>query len=79
MGCRLWGHTESDTTEATLQQQQQIQRLLLQSFVFNLFLFTFLLCHADVEECVPTEFSPGEVCLCGFAGPARTPVWEEFT
>ena len=23
VGCRLWGHTESDTTEATLQQQQQ--------------------------------------------------------
>ena len=22
MGCRLWGHTESDTTEATQQQQQ---------------------------------------------------------
>ena len=21
MGCRLWGHTESDTTEATEQQQ----------------------------------------------------------
>ena len=24
MGCRLWGHTESDTTEATEQQQQQV-------------------------------------------------------
>ena len=23
MGCRLWGHTESDMTEATEQQQQQ--------------------------------------------------------
>ena len=23
MGCRLWGHTESDMTEATQQQQQQ--------------------------------------------------------
>ena len=23
MGCRLWGHTESDTTEATQQQQWQ--------------------------------------------------------
>ena len=23
VGCRLWGHTESDTTEVTLQQQQQ--------------------------------------------------------
>ena len=24
VGCRLWGHTESDTTKATQQQQQQI-------------------------------------------------------
>ena len=24
VGCRLWGHTESDTTEATQQQQQQL-------------------------------------------------------
>ena len=24
MGCRLWGHTELDMTEATLQQQQQL-------------------------------------------------------
>ena len=23
MGCRLWGHAESDTTEVTQQQQQQ--------------------------------------------------------
>ena len=23
MGCRLWGHTETDTTEATERQQQQ--------------------------------------------------------
>ena len=23
VGCRLWGHTESDTTEATWQRQQQ--------------------------------------------------------
>ena len=26
MGCRLWGGTESDTTEATQQQQQQQQQ-----------------------------------------------------
>ena len=26
VGCRLWGHTESDTTEATQQQQQQQQQ-----------------------------------------------------
>ena len=28
-GCRLWGHTESDTTEATQQQQQQQQQVAL--------------------------------------------------
>ena len=27
VGCRLWGHTESDTTEVTQQQQQQQQLL----------------------------------------------------
>ena len=26
VGCRLWGHTESDMTEATEQQQQQHAR-----------------------------------------------------
>ena len=26
VGCRLWGHTESDTAEATQQQQQQQQQ-----------------------------------------------------
>ena len=26
VGCRLWGRTESDTTEATQQQQQDINR-----------------------------------------------------
>ena len=27
LGCRLWGHTESDTTEVTWQQQQEKARL----------------------------------------------------
>ena len=26
VGCHLWGHTESDTTEVTYQQQQQQRR-----------------------------------------------------
>ena len=29
MGCRLWGRTESDMTEATQQQQQQQLRTLI--------------------------------------------------
>ena len=28
VGCRLWGRTESDTTEVTWQQQQQQQQTL---------------------------------------------------
>ena len=35
VGCHLWGHTESDTTEATQQQQQQ--HILLQ--LGNAFIF----------------------------------------
>ena len=30
MGCCLWGHTESDTTEAT-QQQQQLQAKMVKN------------------------------------------------
>ena len=29
VGCHLWGHAESDTTEATQQQQQQQQQELV--------------------------------------------------
>ena len=29
VGCRLWGHTESDTAEATWQQQQQLTSIQL--------------------------------------------------
>ena len=31
MGCRLWGRTESDTTEVTQQQQQQQSYYLVES------------------------------------------------
>ena len=33
VGCRLWGRTESDTTEATQQQQQQLQYIFCLSFI----------------------------------------------
>ena len=36
MGCRLWGHTESDTTEVTSQQQQQNWASLVDQLVKNL-------------------------------------------
>ena len=35
VGCRLWGCTGSDTTEATQQQQQQQNTSVLVSLVFN--------------------------------------------
>ena len=34
VGCRLWGRTESNTTKATLQQQQQQCILMAISFLF---------------------------------------------
>ena len=40
VGCRLWGRTESDTTEVTWQQQQQtISSILL-----------YCICHIDKVE-----------------------------
>ena len=38
VGCRLWGRTESDTTEATQQQQQQ------QTHIFTMELIKHLSC-----------------------------------
>ena len=35
MGCRLWGRTESDTTEATQQEQQPMQGAWVQSLVWE--------------------------------------------
>ena len=35
VGCRLWGRTESDTTEAMQQQQQQVVILAQRSWELN--------------------------------------------
>ena len=41
VGCRLWGRTESDTTEATQQQQQQcVYTVKLFHFLKLEFIFT---------------------------------------
>ena len=40
VGCRLWGRTESDTTEATQQQQLVLQLYHYQWNQWNLFQFT---------------------------------------
>ena len=36
VGCHLWGHTESDTTEATQQQQQQQQQQDIIKYIIRL-------------------------------------------
>ena len=36
VGCRLWGRTESDTTEATQQQQQQQHLAIYKELLINL-------------------------------------------
>ena len=63
-GCRLWGHTESDTTEVTQQQQQQH----LNSPVFSQHQFICYACTMDSLEnseelcsTVPKNFR-GEIC-----------------
>ena len=43
VGCRLWGHIESDTTEVTQQQQQQQVLFAYDLCVHLLHLFLFLL------------------------------------
>ena len=48
VGCRLWGPTESDTTEATWQQQQQ-QRPSLNFFMFRAF-------YGSLNNMLPSYF-----------------------
>ena len=38
VGCRLWGHTESDMTKATQQQQLYIPGISLSSLITSVFL-----------------------------------------
>ena len=35
VGCRLWGRTESDTTEATWQQQQQHYAAIYVAYILS--------------------------------------------
>ena len=42
VGCRLWGHTESDTTEVTQPQQQQHMQIVLSTNVtFSFFKYKY--------------------------------------
>ena len=59
-GCRLWGRTESDTTEATQQQQQQQQQhtvhgvaksqTQLRDFHFHFSLFKDVFYHPYLDK-----------------------------
>ena len=42
VGCRLWGHTESDTTEVTQQQQQVISSSPMALKIFSVCYLTLL-------------------------------------
>ena len=48
VGCRLWGRTESDTTEATQQQEQQQHSISI--FVLSLKEFSICLCFFPLRE-----------------------------
>ena len=57
VGCRLWGHTESDTTEATQQQQQvkgniavvKFSAIILQMKTLKLLIYNQLVAKLDLE------------------------------
>ena len=75
MGCRLWGHTELDTTEATQQQQQQQPTIytnniiegkrIIITFPFGL---SLLISKPQVESTgrmhISSEVKTAELVLC---------------
>ena len=73
VGCRLWGHTESDTTEATWRQQQQYVYRLYSiksyykikaivpcniKYILDAYLFYTHVCHAKSLQSCPTLCNP---------------------
>ena len=50
VGCRLWGRTESDTTEATQQQQQELLDEFHKQECAYLFVLTSHFCHHDIFD-----------------------------
>ena len=59
MGFRLWGRTESDTTDATKQQQQQQQQHSyciiggsLNVDTFSDWYFQYLVCLVHTDRCI---------------------------
>ena len=52
VGCRLWGRTESDTTEATWQQQQQQQQYWTTNLTLKTLKYTSMVLHAFSPSCL---------------------------
>ena len=60
VGCCPWGHTESDTTEATQQQQQQHVYIYINIFClfFKFFLFEHILFQqSEIKKCFKQHLS----------------------
>ena len=67
VGCRLWGRTESDTTEATWQQQQQAYKLF--EVMNHDYLFHFCILNLGQTNYLQCDWSflvnaEGQVQVC---------------
>ena len=72
MGCRLWGLTESDTTEATQQQQQQLHASNLhQSSILPMviYMFQFQSLKSFHPRLLPQSPKVSSLHLCLFCCP----------
>ena len=58
VGCRLWGHTELDTTEVTWQQRPQQQQQQQLSYYFSC-----MLCQEDTMQMTPLVHSGSVYCI----------------
>ena len=68
VGCRLWGHTESDMTEATEQQQQQLLDCWLVQVPSSADSYkgpSLILKSESVVFCFSTTAYKGDQCLPG--------------
>ena len=64
VGCRLWGRTELDTTEATQQQQQQCSIVYMyRCFLIHSSADTHLTCFYVVVLLLPSRFSRVRLCV----------------
>ena len=84
-GCRLWGHTESDTTEATLQQQghiwctSSVQYKCTSQHSVQYTAHGPLQCTSDVQSCAHSSIQLSVQCsiyhVCLVYRPIYTPVY----